>query len=93
MRESFGRGERIVLDVEGEESIVSVDRETGSLNLTLEIQDLPISVSQRQKALGILDILCGSLTPKFAWSDRDGEYPKGLVKSVTARLLLRALNM
>jgi hypothetical protein len=82
LRESFDRGERIVLDVEGEESIVSVDRETGSLNLTLEVQDLSSSVSERQ-ALVILDSLFGSLTPKFAWADRDGEYPKGLVKAVT----------
>lgn len=83
LRESFDRGERIVLDVEGEESIVSVDRETGSLNLTFEMQDLPTSVSERQKALAILDSLFESLTPKFAWADRDGEYPKGLVKAVT----------
>lgn len=82
LRKSFDRAERIVLEVGDEESIVSVDRETGSLNLTLEVQDLATAGSQGQ-TLAILDSLFASLAPKFAWADADGEYPKGLVDAIS----------
>jgi hypothetical protein len=80
LREACNRGERTVVAFDEEEWIVSVDWETGTLNVTGDVD--PSAGDSTQRIQRAMNALFETLRPRLGWCDRDGPYPEGLAKDV-----------
>lgn len=80
LAKALSAGEQLVLSAEAADWILSADRDTSSLGISAELEDL--SLQSRQQLTSLLARLAGALAPAFGWMDRHDTYPAGLLGSV-----------
>jgi hypothetical protein len=77
---AVSRGERLVLSGGTNEWVLSVDRDTATVGLSADLESY--AARTRRDLTGLLRRLSGALAPSFAWMDRHGAYPSGLLSAV-----------